>query len=117
MASAFHGGKGVVIPTGVEGSRPTGVTGVGHEVDAATLDAHAHDHAHGKKASWRVSAHEHSHLHRGDAEADGQLNGHIHARAHAGLPWEHPDPAQIGSYTEPRGCQSHRVDPARPYQH
>ena len=65
----------------------------GHEVDAAVSDAHAHDHTHGRKASWRRSAHEHPHLHRGDLAADGLLNGHIHASARAGLPWEVPDPA------------------------
>lgn len=65
----------------------------GHEVDAATLDAHAHDHTHGKKSAWRRSAHEHPHLHHGDAAADGLLNGHVHAAAHTLLPWEvaHPE--------------------------
>ena len=73
-----------------------------HEVNADTSDAHAHDHTHGKKASWRRSAHEHAHLHCGDAAADGLLNGHVHARAHAGLPWETPDPAQVSPYAAAR---------------
>ncbi len=66
----------------------------GHEVEAGTVDAHAHDHTHGKKAPWKLAAHLHPHLHPDDLLADGELNGHTHARAHAGLPWEHPDPVR-----------------------
>ena len=75
-----------------DGVRAGLVTVPGHEVDADTFDAHAHDHTHGKKASWRVSAHDHSYRHPDDEVADALLNGHTHASAHGRLPWEVANP-------------------------
>ena len=69
------------------------LSSVGHEVDAATSGAHAHDHTHRRVSSTKFAAHEHHHLHLEDVEADGQLNGHTHARAHSMHPWERADSA------------------------
>ncbi len=63
----------------------------GHEVDAATSGAHAHDHTHRRQSSTKFAAHLHHHLHPGEVGADAQLNGHTHARPRASLPWERPD--------------------------
>jgi hypothetical protein len=63
-----------------------------HEVDPQISDAHAHDHKHLQRVSWKLAAHDHSHLHVINLEADAELNEHTHARAHKRHPWEQPDP-------------------------